>query len=260
MTSWGVLGFKRTVEPGVEDNGVSTENAFSSDFCWDGGMLGLEDETVDGAYRMYHSWALDHALASQAVSGLRRLHQHLKDNGWEVTPYREGGKGKDWDLFVQRDDGDERMSFIWYSDREYFTGGASVPQLVAIDRAGPRLPRWFSRHQGSGGEPASVSRGQGDRLMTRLDAQAGKYRHPRLLCGRGRDLLDRIRQHRTLQHRNRQTWHVSQRGLDECSLLLRRYRVPNDLRDMLIQQPGCLVSPGVEDSLDSSEGTAISRS
>ncbi|MEJ8653552.1 hypothetical protein WKI65_37290 [Streptomyces sp. MS1.AVA.3] len=51
---------------------------------------------------------LDHVPASQAVSGLRRLHQHLKDKGWEITSYREGakGKGKDWDLFGKRDDGD----------------------------------------------------------------------------------------------------------------------------------------------------------
>ncbi|WP_406271120.1 hypothetical protein OHT93_20205 [Streptomyces sp. NBC_00191] len=125
--AYDVVGFKRTVEPGVEDIGVSTENTFSSSFCYDGGLLGLEDKTVDGAYRMSHSWALDHVPASQAISGLRRLHQHLKDNGWEVTSYREGAKGKDWDLFVQRDDGAERMSFTWFPDREYFTGGATVP-------------------------------------------------------------------------------------------------------------------------------------
>ncbi|MFG2631736.1 hypothetical protein [Streptomyces sp. NPDC048473] len=125
--AYDVVGFKRTVEPGVEDIGVSTENTFSSGFCYDGGLLGLEDKTVDGAYRMSHSWALDHVPASRAVSGLRRLHQHLKDNGWEVTSYREGAKGRDWDLFVQRDDGAERMSFTWFPDREYFTGGATVP-------------------------------------------------------------------------------------------------------------------------------------
>ncbi|MFF4574212.1 hypothetical protein [Streptomyces sp. NPDC001410] len=124
---YDVLGFKRTVEPGVEDIGVSTENTFSSGYCYDEGLLGLEDKTVDGAYRMSHSWALDHVPASQAVSGLRRLHQHLKDNGWEVTSYREGGKGKDWELYLQRDDGDELMSFTWYPDREYFTGNATVP-------------------------------------------------------------------------------------------------------------------------------------
>ncbi|MFE9399944.1 hypothetical protein [Streptomyces flavidovirens] len=125
--AYDVVGFTRPVEPGVEQIGVSTENTFSSSFCYDGGPLGLEDKTVDGAYRMSHSWALDHVAASRAVSGLRRLHQHLKDNGWQVTSYREGAKGEDWDLFVQRDDGAERMSFTWFSDREYFTGGATVP-------------------------------------------------------------------------------------------------------------------------------------
>ncbi|OIJ87767.1 hypothetical protein BIV25_38075 [Streptomyces sp. MUSC 14] len=125
--AYDVMGFKRTVEPGVEHIGVSTRNTFSSGFCYDGGLTGLEDKTVDGAYQMSHRWALDHVPASQAVSGLRRLRQHLKDSGWEVTSYREGGKAKSWDLYVQRDDGDELMSFTWYPDREYFTGGATVP-------------------------------------------------------------------------------------------------------------------------------------
>lgn len=125
--AYDVMGFKRTVEPGVEDIGVSTENTFSSDYCYDGGLLGLDDKTVDDAYRLSHSWALDHVPANQAVSGLRRLHRHLKDDGWEVTSYSEGGKGKAWDLYVARDDGAERMSFTWYPDREYFRGGATVP-------------------------------------------------------------------------------------------------------------------------------------
>ncbi|KUO02040.1 hypothetical protein [Streptomyces caeruleatus] len=125
--AYDVMGFKRTVEPGVEDIGVSTENTLSSDLCWTSGSLGLEDKTVDGAYEMSHDWALDHVPASQAVSGLRRLDQHLKDDGWEVTAYREGGQAKSWNLYVQRDNEDERMSFTWYPDREYFTGGATMP-------------------------------------------------------------------------------------------------------------------------------------
>lgn len=130
--AYDVMRFKRTVEPGVQDiGGVSTENTLSSDLCWTSGSLGLEDKTVDGAYKMSHDWALDHVPASQAVSGLRRLHQHLKDDGWEVSSYREGGKAKDWHLSVQRDDGDERMSFTWYPDREYFTGGATMPCAYA---------------------------------------------------------------------------------------------------------------------------------
>ncbi|WP_329336230.1 hypothetical protein OG866_18980 [Streptomyces sp. NBC_00663] len=125
--AYDVLGFTRTVRPGVEKVGVSTENTFDSGFCYDGGPLGLDDKTVDGAYTMSHDWALDEVPASQAVPGLRRLHQRLKDDGWEVTSYREGTDGQDWSLFVQRDDGDERMSFTWFPDRAYFLGGASVP-------------------------------------------------------------------------------------------------------------------------------------
>ncbi|MET8507640.1 class I SAM-dependent methyltransferase [Streptomyces sp. NPDC004787] len=142
--AYEVLGFSRTIRPGVADIGVSTQNTLGSEPCHDGGLLGMEDGTVDGAYSMHHSWALDHVTASQAEAGLRRLHRHLKDQGWEITSYREGGPGKDWDLFVQRDDGAERMSFTWYRDREYFTGGASVP--CAYD------PAWQTGDTGTPGE------------------------------------------------------------------------------------------------------------
>ncbi|WP_327734204.1 hypothetical protein OG749_10230 [Streptomyces nojiriensis] len=142
--AYEVMGFKRTIEPGVEDIGVSTENTFDSGFCYDGGLLGLDDRTVDGAYSMRHAWALDHVPASQAVPGLRRLHRFFKDDGWKVTFYGEGEQGRDWELFVQRDDGDERMSFTWYPDREYFTGGASMP--CAYD------PEWKSGDVGPAGD------------------------------------------------------------------------------------------------------------
>ncbi|MFE1444705.1 hypothetical protein [Streptomyces olivaceoviridis] len=125
--AYDVLGFTRTVPPGVERVGVGTENTVDAGYCYDGGLLGLEDKTVDGAYRMSHSWAVDHVPASQAVPGLRRLHQRLKDDGWEVSSYREGGKGKDWALFVRRDREDERMSFTWDPDRQYFIGGTTAP-------------------------------------------------------------------------------------------------------------------------------------
>ncbi|WP_236243633.1 hypothetical protein [Streptomyces sp. CC228A] len=125
--AYTVMGFTRTIEPGLEKLGVSTRNTLSSSSCYDSGLLGLEDETIDGAYSMSHSWALDHVPTSQAVPGLRRLHRFLRDEGWEVTSYREGERGRLWDLFVQRDDGDERMSFTWYPEREYFTGGATMP-------------------------------------------------------------------------------------------------------------------------------------
>ncbi|WP_309056444.1 hypothetical protein [Streptomyces sp.] len=125
--AYTVLGFTRTVEPGVEDLGVSTENTFGAGFCYDGGLLGLEDRTVEGASSMSHHWALDRVTASQAEPGLRRLHRFARDNGWKVTSYREGKGGRAWELYVQRDGGDERMSFTWYPDRGYFTGGATVP-------------------------------------------------------------------------------------------------------------------------------------
>ncbi|MER7519263.1 hypothetical protein [Streptomyces sp. NPDC126499] len=142
--AYTVLGFERTIPPGVEDIGVSTENTLGSDYCYDGGLLGLADETVDGAYSMGHRWALDHVPASQAVHGLRRLHRYLQDEGWKVTSYREGDQSRAWELFAQRDDGEERMSFTWYPDRAYFTGGAFGP--CAYD------PEWRNGDVGPAGD------------------------------------------------------------------------------------------------------------
>ncbi|GAA0301218.1 hypothetical protein GCM10010302_44700 [Streptomyces polychromogenes] len=142
--AYTVLGFTRTISPGVEKTGVSTENTLGSEYCYDGGLLGLDDKTIDGAYSMSHSWALDHVPANQAVPGLRRLHQYLKSKGWEVTSYSEGKQGGSWEMFVQRDDATERMSFTWYPDREYFTGSASVP--CAYD------PEWKHGDAGTPGD------------------------------------------------------------------------------------------------------------
>ncbi|MFH8800470.1 hypothetical protein ACH4F6_12855 [Streptomyces sp. NPDC017936] len=127
--AYGVLGFTRVIEPGVEEVGVSPENTLASDSCYRGG---LTDETVDGVYRVSHGWALDDVPAGQAVPGLRRLHAHLKDSGWDVSSYRKDASG-DWSLFASRSDGDERVSFHYFADRRYFTGGASTP--CALDPA-----------------------------------------------------------------------------------------------------------------------------
>ncbi|MFF1439805.1 hypothetical protein [Streptomyces sp. NPDC058295] len=125
--AYDVLGFTRTIRPGVEEIGVSTENTVGSDYCYRGG---LTDETVEGAYRVGHSWALDHVPAEQAVPGLRRLRDHLEDTGWDITSYRENVSGDYWALYASRSDGDERMSFQWFADRDYFTGGTSTPCAV----------------------------------------------------------------------------------------------------------------------------------
>ncbi|MGW2617468.1 hypothetical protein [Streptomyces sp. NPDC001500] len=136
--AYGVLGFTRTVGPGSGQPGVSAGNAFGSDACYRGG---LTDEAVDGAYRMHHSWALDHVPAEQARAGLRRLRDHLADTGWDITSYRENVSGDYWDLYASRSDGEERMSFRWFADRGYFTGGASVACAVDPDwREGDDAP------------------------------------------------------------------------------------------------------------------------
>lgn len=132
--------------------------------------------------------------------------------------------------------------------------GDSGPQVIAVGRADPRLFRRPRRHQGPGEEPVPVGRRQGDRLMTRLDVQAGEHRHPRLVRRRGQDLLHRIRKHGPLQHGDQHTGRVSaERRLDDSSLLPRRRRIIDDLGNMLVEQPRCLVGPDVEDRLDRSE-------
>jgi hypothetical protein len=122
--AYDVMGFTRAVQPGWGEAGP--RNTLGAQYCYDGGPLGLEDRTVDGAYGMSHEWALDQVPAGQAVPGLRRLHRRLREDGWDVSSYQEGGSGEDWSLFVRRDGG-ERMSFTWSPDRRYFTGGTTVP-------------------------------------------------------------------------------------------------------------------------------------
>ncbi|GAA2772337.1 hypothetical protein GCM10010521_57980 [Streptomyces rameus] len=126
--AYDVMGFTRALQPGEEpgEGGAGTRNTLGAQYCYDGGPLGLEDRTVDGAYGMYHEWALDQVPAGRAVPGLRRLRRRLREDGWDVSSYREGGSGEDWSLFVRRDGG-ERMSFTWSPRRRYFTGGATVP-------------------------------------------------------------------------------------------------------------------------------------
>ncbi|MEU3527054.1 hypothetical protein AB0E62_24815 [Streptomyces sp. NPDC038707] len=125
--AYDVMRFTRVLPPGTDGTGTGARNVFGAEYCRDGGLLGMEDRTVDGAYRLYHEWALDHVSAGTAVPGLRRLHRRLADEGWKVTSYTEGGRGKDWTLYVQRDHRAEWMTFTWDPERGYFTGGAGVP-------------------------------------------------------------------------------------------------------------------------------------
>lgn len=91
--AYDVLGFTRTVPPGVEKVGVSTENTFDSGFCYDGGLLGMDDRTVDGAYAMSHEWALDQVPASQAVARAAAAARAVAGRrvGGHVVP---GGQGR----------------------------------------------------------------------------------------------------------------------------------------------------------------------
>ncbi|MEU2440016.1 hypothetical protein ABZ595_28110 [Streptomyces rubradiris] len=66
---------------------------FGAGYCHDGGLLGTEDRTVDGAHRLYHEWALDHVPAGQAVPGLRRLRRRPADDGWKATSWTRSDVG-----------------------------------------------------------------------------------------------------------------------------------------------------------------------
>ncbi|GAQ52136.1 hypothetical protein a10_01917 [Streptomyces acidiscabies] len=125
--AYGVLGFTRTIPYGSGDPGISAENTLSADLCYRGG---LTDETVDGAYAMHHSWALDHVTAGEAVPALRRLRTYLKDDGWDIASYEEGGTGDTWGLRATRSDGGQEMFFTWSAGSGYFRGGASMPCAV----------------------------------------------------------------------------------------------------------------------------------
>lgn len=122
--AYDVLGFTRTIPPGVEKVGVSPENTLDTSYCYAGGV---SDTIVHGVYSLSHSWALDHVPAEQAIPGLRRLRARLEDTGWDITAYRENVSGNSWELYASRSDGEERMSFEWFADREYFSGGAAMP-------------------------------------------------------------------------------------------------------------------------------------
>ncbi|MCX4588096.1 hypothetical protein [Streptomyces sp. NBC_01481] len=137
--AYEVLGFDRAVPPGVVEPGVGTENSFSTADCYPGGLEGMADEPVAGAYRLSHNWELGQVPEREAVPGLRRLHDHLRETGWDITEYRELASGGDWWLRAKRDaedGGEERLAFSWRAKTQRFKGGSTVP--CAHDPAGEK--------------------------------------------------------------------------------------------------------------------------
>ncbi|WP_328676660.1 hypothetical protein OG905_23125 [Streptomyces sp. NBC_00322] len=139
--AYEVLGFDRAVPPGVVEPGVGTENSFSTDDCYPSGLEGMADEPVAGAYRLSHHWELDQVPEREAVPGLRRLHDHLRKTGWDITEYREFPSGREWSLRAKRDGhagdgGDERLVFSWRAGTQRFGGASTVP--CAHDPAGEK--------------------------------------------------------------------------------------------------------------------------
>ncbi|MFK4224079.1 hypothetical protein [Streptomyces sp. NPDC019890] len=130
--AYEVLGFDRAVPPGVVKLGVGTENYLSTDDCYPGGLEGMADEPVDGAYRLFHGWALDKASEQEALPALRRLRDHLKDTGWRIKEYGESQTGDEWNLRAERDgrsgdDGNETQHFNWRAEDQRFSGSSGMP-------------------------------------------------------------------------------------------------------------------------------------
>ncbi|MEU9010989.1 hypothetical protein AB0D12_14650 [Streptomyces sp. NPDC048479] len=132
QNAYEVLGFDRVVPPGVVEIGAGTENYLSTDFCHPGGLEGMADDPVDGAYGLYHGWALDKVSEKEALPALRRLHDHLKDTGWHISEYGEFQTGDEWNLRAERDGragdgGNETLSFTWRAEDQRFSGGSGMP-------------------------------------------------------------------------------------------------------------------------------------
>ncbi|MBT2526858.1 hypothetical protein J7E91_15845 [Streptomyces sp. ISL-99] len=126
--AYTALGFNRVVPQTGEDS----ENYTASSYCYPGGLESIADQSVDGAYRLYHRWALDNVPKNEALPALRRLREHLKDSGWRITDYGQSKDANEWNLQAQRgghseDGGDYEVSFSWNANRQSFTGGSGAP-------------------------------------------------------------------------------------------------------------------------------------
>ncbi|MEU0695832.1 hypothetical protein ABZ349_17825 [Streptomyces niveus] len=129
--SYEVLGFETAVG----------SNA-SSDFCYPDGLESMADEPVDGAYSLSHRWSVDGVSESGAASALKRLHRHLKDEGWDIDSYENDADAVyGLELRASRggpsdDGGDIRAVFEWRDYDGRFEGGVHAPCAYDPD-AGP---------------------------------------------------------------------------------------------------------------------------
>ncbi|WP_405616477.1 hypothetical protein OG292_23590 [Streptomyces sp. NBC_01511] len=140
--AYEVLGFERTVPPGWVDPADPSasetgSNTADSALCYPDGLESMADEPVDGAYSLSHKWSLGGVAESEASSALKRLHGHLKEEGWDIDSYENGPEAASGlGLRASRngpsdDGGDIRLVFDWRDHQEVFEGGVHAPCAYA---------------------------------------------------------------------------------------------------------------------------------
>lgn len=136
--AYGVLGFDG-------DTGPETDPAPSdSSLCYPGGLESMADEPVEGAYSLADRWETDGVTEAEARPALKRLHRHLKDEGWDIDSYERfdgtaygsaetTGPAESLTLRASRagssdDGGDTRLLFEWQDGRD---GGGFSGSVVS---------------------------------------------------------------------------------------------------------------------------------
>lgn len=108
--AYGVLGLDGDPVPGTDPDPSDTS------LCYPGGLESIADEPVDGAYSLTAGWEVDGVPAAEAGPALDRLHEHLRDEGWDIDAYE---KSAGTTLRASRegpsdDGGDIRLVFDWW--------------------------------------------------------------------------------------------------------------------------------------------------
>ncbi|MFI2290293.1 hypothetical protein [Streptomyces niveus] len=138
--AYGVLGLDG-------DTGPETDpDPSAPSLCYPGGLESIADEPVEGAYSLADGWETDGVTEADAKPALKRLHRHLKDEGWDIDAYEKfdgtayraaemAGPAESLTLRASRagssdDGGDTRLLFEWRDgsgDGGRFSGSVVSP-------------------------------------------------------------------------------------------------------------------------------------
>lgn len=137
--AYGVLGFAGDAGPETDPDPSDTS------LCYPGGLESMADEPVEGAYSLADRWETDGVTEAEAEPALKRLHRHLKDEGWDIDSYEKfdgtayvpaasAGGAESLTLRASRagssdDGGDTRLLFEWQDGRDggRFSGSVVSP-------------------------------------------------------------------------------------------------------------------------------------